>query len=330
MAMGVTVVDIAKACNVSRGTVDRALNNKGGINEATKAKILSTAKDMGYRPDLLARSLVKGKTMSIGVVVFDIRNRIFAQLLNSIEATARKNGYFLNIMLQEEDPELEVQVINNLVDRRVDGIIVCPVNKGKDFCQYISKLGTPVVVIGNRLSLEIPYIGIDEFRAAKDATELIIEKGYKTIFFVCPALEYKEKDNIYSHEERLKGFMSVVTNNNEIAYQIIDNNDYLKTIESRIKESSDKIAAFCSGDIYALELIKYLRRRGVSVPSNIGIMGFDGIDTLEYVVPALSTVYYPVEEIGVKAVDTLLKIIGEEEIQNNILVDYKIISGDSL
>ena len=328
--MGVTVSDIAKACNVSRGTVDRALNNKGGINEATKAMILNTVKDMGYRPDLLARSLVKGKTMSIGVVVFDIRNRIFAQLLNSIEATARKNGYYVNIMLQEEDPELEMQLINNLVDRRVDGIIVCPVNKGKDFCEYLNKLGTPVVSIGNRLSLEIPYIGIDECRAAQDATEVIIEKGYKTIFFVCPALENKEKENVYSHEERLRGFLSVIDKKNGITYQILDNNNYLKIIESRIKESSDKIAAFCSGDIYALEIIKYLRKRGISVPSDIGIMGFDGIDTLEYVVPALSTVYYPVEEIGVKSVDTLLKIITEEEIQNNILVDYKIISGDSL
>src|SRR5690554_6695584 len=83
--MGIISKDIAKICGVSRGTVDRALNNKPRIKPETKERILKTAKELGYRPDLLARSLVKGKTMSLGVVVFDVRNRYFAQLLNSIE-----------------------------------------------------------------------------------------------------------------------------------------------------------------------------------------------------------------------------------------------------
>ena len=179
--MAVTTKDIAKACGISRGTVDRALNDRGRINQETKEKILRVAKEMGYRPDLLARSLVKGKTMSIGVVVFDILNRYFAQMVNSIEMKAKSKGYFVNITLQEKDPEMEIQLINSLVDRRMDGIILCPVNKGIKFTKFIESLPIPVVVIGNMVSPSVPFIGIDERKAASDATNLIVSKCYERI-----------------------------------------------------------------------------------------------------------------------------------------------------
>ena len=88
--MGVTTNDIARICQVSRTTVLRALNNKGRISKTTREKILQTAKDLGYRPDLLARGLVKGRTMNIGVVVFDVKNQYFAQMLSAIEGKAQE------------------------------------------------------------------------------------------------------------------------------------------------------------------------------------------------------------------------------------------------
>lgn len=328
--MSVTVEDIAKACGVSRGTVDRALNNKPRISPETKEKILRTAKELGYRPDLLARSLVKGRTMSIGVVVFDLKNRFFAQLVNSIEAEARKRNYIINITLQEEDPELEIQLINSLVDRRVDGIILCPVNKGEDFSKFISKLPVPVLVIGNVLSPSIPYIGIDEAKAALDATNMIISKGYERIIFVCPPLYKREKENIYSHEQRLEGFLKAVKAHKEIEHEVIGNMDFIREADRLLENSTRKTALFCSGDTFALDIIKHLKAKGKKVPRDVGIMGFDGIDTLEYVTPALGTVLYPVEKTGEKAVENLLDMINGNSIENKILMRYKIISGESL
>ena len=328
--MSVTVEDIAKACNVSRGTVDRALNNKPRISAETKEKIIRVSKEMGYRPDLLARSLVKGRTMSIGVVVFDIKNRFFAQLLNSIETEARRRNYFVNITLQEEDPELEIQLINSLVDRRTDGIIICPVNKGEKFSKYIKELPIPVMVIGNVISPGIPYIGIDDCKAAKDATKLVISKDYERIVFVCPPLENKNKENIYSHEQRLIGFQEVMRAHENIEHGVINHWNFLSSIEELLKNNSKKTALFCSGDTFALDIIKHLRKSGRKVPQDIGIMGFDGIDTLEYVTPTLATVFYPVEKIGVKAVENLINLIEGKSIDNYIQMQHEVICGESL
>jgi len=327
--MAVTSKDIARICGVSRGTVDRALNNKPRINPKTKEKILRVAKELGYRPDLLARSLVKGKTMSLGVVVFDIRNRYFAQLVNSIEMEAKKYDYMVNITLQEKDPEMEIRLINNLVDRRVDGIIVCPVNKGEEYEKFLKGLPVPVIVIGNMVSEDIPFIGIDEYKAANDATELILSKGYENIVFVCPPLADIEKENIYSHEQRLRGFLNAV-NDKDIQYSVIGHWDYFKDIENILANKIKKTALFCSGDTFAMDIVKYLRKINKNVPSDVGIMGFDGIDTLEYVTPSLATVYNPVEEIGVKAIENLMLMIDEKNIEKHILVDYRVIEGDSL
>lgn len=328
--MGITSKDIARICGVSRGTVDRALNNKPRIKQETKERILKTAQELGYRPDLIARSLVTGKTMSLGVVVFDIRNRYFAQLLNSIEITAKKRGYFVNITLQEKDPYMEIKLIDSLVDRRVDGIILCPVNKGDGVGEYLRNLPIPLVVVGNFISPGIPFIGIDEFKAASDAFKLIVSKGYQRIVFVCPPLADKDKENIYSHEKRLEGFMAAAEQMKAIEHIVIDNWDYMNEIKKLVKKNDLKTAFFCSGDTFALEIMKLFRSLKITIPDQVGIMGFDYIDTLEYVTPALSTIYNPVSEIGSKTVETLIDLIEGKEVEPYLLIEHKIIMGESL
>lgn len=328
--MGITSKDIAKICGVSRGTVDRALNNKPRIKPETKEKILKTAKELGYRPDLLARGLVKGRTMSLGVVVFDIRNRYFAQLLNSIGITAKKRGYFINITLQEKDPDMEIKLINSLVDRRVDGIILCPVNKGRSFHKFIKDLPIPVMVVGNLISPDIPFIGIDEYHAAGDAFKLIKSKGYNRIVFVCPPLADRERENIYSHTKRMEGFRDAAEQTEGIEYMIIDHWNYLSDIENLLNKNDKKTALFCSGDTFALDIMKFSKSKGQRIPDDIGIMGFDYIDTLKYVTPSLTTIYNPVEEIGAKAVENLIGLIEGEKIDRYLLLKHKIIEGESI
>lgn len=328
--MSVTTKDIAQACGVSRATVTRALNNEGRINPRTKEMIIKTAKKMGYRPDLLARSLVTGRTMLIGAIVFDVSNRYFAQMINSIEIEAKRRGYFVNISLHEKDKNMETALLQRLVDYHVDGIILSPVNAGKEFAQFLNSLKTPIIVIGNEVDVSIPSVRIDEEAAVEEAVEHMARKGYERIVFVCPPLEDKEKENIYSHELRRNGFLKAVVKYKDLRTDIIGNWNYLEAVDTYIKDKSLKTAFFCSGDIYALNILKHLREKGIKIPKDLGLMGFDNIDILEYVTPKLTTIHNSVEDVSKKAVDLLLQKINGEEIPGKNILPHYFVEGETL
>jgi len=130
--MKVTMEMIAEICGTSRGTVDRALHGRKGINPKTREKILKVANELGYHPHLIARSLVKERTKTIGMIVFDLYNRFFAQIVNAAEEKARELGYSLYLTLTNKSLEEERRCIERLVGWRVDGIILSPVNKEKN------------------------------------------------------------------------------------------------------------------------------------------------------------------------------------------------------
>lgn len=327
--MAVTIKDIVEISGYSRGTIDRALNNKPRISEKTKAEIKKIASELGYRPDFVARSLVKGVTMTIGVVVFDIRNRYFALLLNAIEKAAKAENYSVIIMLQEKDKALELKVLNDLVDRHVDGIILCPVNKGDAFTELIKGLPMPVVTIGNFVSEDIHNIGIDEKKAAFEGTELIVAKGYGKIIFVCPFMEDAEEENIFVHEQRVEGFVESSKRHDQIIFEVINNRKSLDNIGSYI-DSKYRTALFCSGDMLALDIIKILRKSHIHAPTDFGVMGFDGLDILDYITPPLTTIHNPVEDIGEEAFIDLQKLIKGEHKGHDKKVPYYIVEGETI
>lgn len=329
--MGVTTKDIAQICNVSRTTVNRALSGTGRISEETKELILKTARELDYHPDILATSLKNGKTQNIGVLVFDIRNQYFAQMVNAIEQEAKKRSYFLSINLHEKNKDTEREILKKLVDYRVEGIILSPVSKGKKYAKFLESLEKPVVIIGNNVDANIPFVGIDEKAAAKEAVEHIHSKGYKNIYFVCPPLSDAKTENVFSHEQREKGFSEAVKSIKGLKSDIISGWDYL----DKVKEIMDgrkgqKIAFFCSGDVYALEIMKALRVEQLRAGEDYGIMGFDNIDVLDYVIPRLTTIDNSVEALAVKAVDVLFGMIEGKRVESSTVVPYKIIEGDTL
>ena len=328
--MAVTLRDIALASGVSRGTVDRALNGKGRISPQTKEKIITIANEMGYKPDLIARSLVKGRSMSIGVIVFDILNQYFSQMVNAIGVEARNSGYSMEFMMQEKSKELEITLIDTLIGRRTDGIILCPVNKGLDFSAYLSTLPMPVVVVGNKLDDNLPFFGMDEYAAAKDATRMIADKGYERIVLICPSLNDTATENIFVHEERRRGFMEAVTARGLTNYEIIDHWAYTKAAHACLLRDKLRTAFFCSGDIFALELVNYLKEHGLVAPMDFGIMGFDGIDVLRYVSPRIATVCSPIEAIGVAAFEGIVSLVKKEAVAKQRLLPYSISEGESL
>lgn len=328
--MGVTTNDIARICSVSRTTVIRALNNQGRISKETKDKIVKTAKELGYRPDLLARGLVKGKTMYIGVVVFDVKNQYFAQMLSAIEAEAQTRGYCVNITLHGKNREKEINLIQKLVDYHVDGLILSPVNKGEEFENFLKGLDTPLIVIGNKVSDDIPVVGIDERQAAREAAGRILKSGYERVAFVCPPLGESGEGNIYAHEQRLKGFQEAMSVYPEVECVTVSSVSYEKEAAAMMATADKKTAFFCSGDVFALDILKYLKTLGFSAPGDFGIMGFDDIELLEYLSPRLSTIYNSVEEVSKKAVELLFDMLDGLEIPMESYEQYRLVPGETI
>ncbi|GAA4832451.1 LacI family DNA-binding transcriptional regulator [Paenibacillus vulneris] len=328
--MGVTIKDIAALCGVSPGTVDRALNHRPGISEKTKARILQVAEQMNYQPDHMARSLAKGRTMTIGVVLFDLYNRSFSQLMNSIEAASRQQGYFVDLVLTNKDPENEKKCIEHLLLRKVDGIIIFAINQGEAFNDYLKSLSIPVVTICNYVSDDWSYIGIDDREAMKEAVRYICGKQYERFIYVCPPLAYRGKTNIYTQEERLAGCLEGLKESGiEAQPTVITDKDYIGSISRMDFGSGTKTAIICSCDIYALEVMNHLKGRGLRIPDDVGLMGFDNIDVLKYVSPALTTVEYAVEEFGSRAVQCVIEQIEQGTRTLVPRLPYQVITGDS-
>ena len=327
--MGITTKELAKICGVSRTTVHRALTDTGRINPQTKDAILKAAKDYDYRPDLLARGLVKGQTFYIGVIVLDVNNRYFAQMLNAIEMEARKHGYFINIALHENNKAMEKEQIIRLADYRVDGMILSSVNQGQEYKDFLNSFDIPIVTIDNKVAEGIPFVGIKEREAAREAVRRILEKGYEKMVFVCPPLSDRYKENIYVHEQRLEGFNEAMRQYPDREAVVIDKKDNLKLCAGQL-EDSKRTAFFCSGDIFALELMKYLKSKGLASPADYGIMGFDNIDTLEYVTPRLSTIDNSAERVATTAVNLLFELINKEKTETKRILDFAIVEGETI
>lgn len=330
--MGVTVNEIARTCGVSRTTVLRALNNQSRVSDKTRRQVLEVAKELGYRPNLLARSLNTGRTMTLGIVAINMDSLIFVQTLSAINTEAQRKGYSLNIALHGQSSEAEMQRIRDFTDRRMEGILLSPISKGPEFERFVLSLGIPVVCIGNYVSEKISTVMIDEELATREAVRLIASRGYRRIVFVCPPLAYESQQNIYSRIQRKRGLEAEIALHPGLSCQIIASDDYVQQLSPVLGTLGDvRTAILCSGDIYALNIMRYFKAHKIKTPRDVGIMGFDNISILEYIVPRLTTVSTNVENVAVVAVNELIsQIEGDRAVAKKIVLPHKILDMETL
>lgn len=327
--MGVTTKDLARICGVSRTTITRALYGTGSIRADTKQKILETARELGYQPDLTARSLVSGKSMSIGVIVVDLKNQYFPKMLDAIEKKVKEYDYLLNITLHEDSREVERKLLRTLTGHRVDGLIIAPVSQEKEFWDYLEHLPIPVVVIGKIPGAAVPMVGTDEERMTREAVEYIYRKGYRDIVFVAPPLRNESSLESVGHRSRAEGYRKAAERLG-IPQRIIMGDDYEKEALRYREQTGGRPAFLCSGDIYAIRLLCTLREQGYREREDFGVMGFDYIDLIQKWSPRLCTVNNHVEEIGRRAAELLLDLIQGTAGEHRIEIPYEIVDGETL
>lgn len=276
----ISTTQLAKICGVSQGTVDRALNNRPGINAATKEKVLRVAKQFGYRPKTRVKPVSDGKSRLIGVVVFNLDNPYFSDILTRIEKLCSKNGYSTVVMFTHMDEKREIECIDSLYHMNVDGIVISPVNSGEEFENYLLSLELPIVTIANRLE-KIPYIGIDNSAAMQNTVDYVLGKGYDRIIYVKPDLN--NSDFSFAQKERLNGFYKALKDRG-VEFAVCEVEDAVNEL-SEVKHN----AFICANDFSAIRLFSTAKKH------KAGIIGFDNVDLIDLFNFELDSVSYDIK-----------------------------------
>jgi len=287
----ISTTKIAEICGVSQGTVDRALNNRPGISPKTKEKILAVVKEYGYRPNMHARCMAKGKSLLVGVVVFDLNNQYFSDILAHIESGCRAKGYSTVVMFTGKDPKKEIECIQNLYHMTVDGIVLCPVNGGEEYENFLSSLNIPIVTFGNKLT-NFPYIGIDNCQAMMETVTFAANKGYAHLIYVKPALTER---NTFAQTERLNAFIAAC-DKAKVSHTITSLQNASKELHK-----GKRNAFICPTDIYAVKLLP------VANQYQSGIIGFDNIRLIDELSLCLDSIAYDIEATAKAATDYIIE-----------------------
>ncbi|MGV3765236.1 MAG: LacI family DNA-binding transcriptional regulator [Chitinophagaceae bacterium] len=311
----VTIKDIAKALGLSTSTVSRALRDSHEISAETKQLVLDCAEKLNYRPNPIALSLKEKRSRSIGVVVCEIANNFFSQIINGIESIAYDRGYNVIISQSHESYEREVMDLHYLSSRSVDGLLISVSTETNDtsHIRALHEKGLPIVLF-DRIADEIKTHTVvsDNFQGAYDATEHLIKNGYRKI----AALTNSEFLSITS--ERLAGYREAL-----LAHDIKPINSWVKhcfyggMIFSEIEEAVNNLltqknkpdAIFTTSDKLTTGCLKTLIRRGIRVPDEMAVIGFSNTDIPELLNPSLSVIRQPAYEMGKAATELLLQLI---------------------
>jgi LacI family transcriptional regulator len=328
--LSIKIKEIAGLCGVSVGTVDRALHNRPEINAETKEKVLSIARKLKYRPHHLASSLAKGSSMTIGVLVYDLRNYFFSQLVEVIEAKAMEQNYYVNLMLSHGDRKQEIDYLDHMRSLNVDGIILVAANTGAEFDKHLNSIKTPIVTVGNRVSKRRVWVGLNDRKAMRDAVLFICSKGYRRIIYVGPQIAAYDPKSLLTTDQRLLGYRESLMENSKLGSpRLVDRSEMDRILDVLCLSDSPRTCILCSADIEALEILKVLKENGIDIPRHVGLMGFDNIDVLRYITPRLTTVAYPISGIGETAFKYLIEQIKGNPVQS-ITLGHRIIEGESV
>lgn len=314
----VSIKDIAKECNVSAMTVSRALNNSKEISEETRKRILEVCEKRGYKANSAARSLILKKTNMIGLVIPDITNQYYAHVSKGVSDYLDKNGYGMILCNSDRIKENEKKYLNFLSQKRVDGIILIPVQL--EIKAYEDILNTlPMVLVDNYIEgLNISYIGNDNYAGAKQIITHMVMQGYKRIGVILG----DEKSS--ASNERLKAYLDVMKEHNiEIQDNWLQNSratfeDGFRIAKYLLEQKVDSI--FAINDTVAMGVFKCCHNEGIKIPEDIGIAGYDDVDQASMMPIPLTTVHQKKFTLGSSAAKVLL-----DEINNTNTEKQKII-----
>ncbi len=311
-SMAIRLKDIASELGLSVVTVSKVLRDHPDIGSETRKRVLKRMRELNYRPNIAARSLVTGRTWNFGLVVPDLLHPFFAGIAKVISTQTRKHGYSLLISSSDEDPELEAQEINHLLARRVDVILVASVQSSVDSFRLIEESKTPYILIDRRLEgLHASFVGVDDEAVGELATSHLIEQG-------CRRVAHIRGPEVSTAIGRLEGYRRALASHKLKpieAYVVClglsgDHRGERGGYEAarRLLEADPRPdGVFCFNDPSALGAMRAIFDAGLRIPEDIAMVGCGNLSYSDFLRVPLSSVDQGSENIGKRAADLALR-----------------------
>ena len=335
-----TIVDVAKLAGVSRSTVSRVISNNGAVKPETRAAVESAIEQLNFTPSYFAQGIKTGKTKTLAMIVPDYSNVYFGDMFRGVEQVALKHGYMVMICNTEKSSTRERNYTEELLKRKVDGIIYNTYKKNSENIEYFFKLAKKMpVVFMDHLPFDgeqVPYVLTEGYESSKKAAKYLIGKGKSRIGYI------RMPPYISVVQHRYAGYKqglieSGIEPDGDIVYQC-PNNEVGKThyeigyegAKALMGKDNPPDAIMTSVDIMAVGAIRYLKTAGYRIPEDVSVIGFDDIALATIVEPNLTTIAQPTKRIGEEAAKILIaKINGEEHVEEQIIFEPEFIERDS-
>lgn len=310
-----TSIDVAKLAGVSRTTVSFVLNNipDSNIPESTRQKVLDAARQLNYHPNASGRKLASGKSKMIGLVRLQSTEQVFndaflLQVLVGIEQAASQWGF--HVLLKHINHERSDEYSQLITENHVDGIILSGPLQNDPELMKLHRDGVPIVLLGQMLDTDIPYVDVNAELASKKAVNHLLSSGHKHIAMITNAkLDYS------SAQQRKSGYLTALEEAGiPIDECLIREGDFTpasgyQAMKELLVCSPRPTAVFVASDVVAIGAIQAIKQEGLQIPNDIAIIGFDDIPMAEYFDPSLSTIRLPAFDLGRVAGEQLIKMV---------------------
>jgi len=324
-----TLKDVAKQAGVSASTVSYVFNGKKTVRAETAKRIFDAIEDLGYHPNLAARSLKTNQTRSVGIVVADFSNIFYIDVLSGIERRVAQGGHSSIVCNSRNSAQTEFENLRSLVERNVDGILL--LGTGHNTTKTIGELTVPVVSVDRIPHRVTNTVSIDNVKGGYLGARYLLDKGLKNITFI----GFNEQ---LSSRDRRQGCL------NAYADAKIDPTDHFRYVETDISpEAGYRLATeivggrprraveaiFAGTDYVAFGVLKALSDLGLSVPGDVAVVGYDDLLLSQFTTPGLTTIRQPAELMGEQAADMLLRLLAKEPVRERVRLQPSLVVRDS-
>ena len=308
--------DVAAAAGVSKTTVSRVLNHRGYLSEKTIAKVQKAMQELDYRPNIIARQLYKQRTDLVGMIFPTVDNPFFSQLEAEMERQLYRNGYKVLIGNSQNDPAKEENYLQQLLTHQVDGLIVGTQNRGLIGYQHAN---LPIVAIDQVVGKNIPVVSSDNYQGGLLATQRLLDDGCRHIIHTNGPLGLDTPT-----QKRREAYEHLMTKNNlpAITYHLdfnISTIDKERVFRRIFEEHPEVDGIFAANDTDASTIINLASEYGKRIPEDLKIVGYDGSNVTRLLLPGLTTIQQPIDEMADLAVQLLQARINGQNVKSVVL-----------